>query len=613
MTRQKTERYSAKEKERSSCFLNPLFVILPVVFVLFYNIVNAEDMTITTYYPSPNGTYDALSVKRLSVGDTNADGSINASDVSATSGYLLVADKLGIGTTTPQTKLQINAVDEDYTFPNPGSTARGALFIRSTTSDKETGITFSSANSNNAQAGIYVHQDSAAGTHMYLATTDIYATGPQTRMTILNNGNVGIGTVSPTSKLHIYDTTNMPAVPDINSQVPFKVTDGTVGILIDANQIESVGGDLYLNHRATGGTGKHVIVAYGGGSLGVGTSAPNGKAEVYYPLNTSGLFLTSPGYDSDSLNAGLRFHSASDSGQQGDIVFYHRGSGDPGLDIWGYPSNSSPSCCIFIAHFSNNGNVGIGTAAPSQKLDIAGGDMILHSDSSIGVLRVGGANTSSSGRLDIAARDGDVMFRMWTDSAIAQVNSAEGGSWTSTSFDLAEKINYENETGIEPGDIIVSTGKKGAESYADKSSYPYQETIIGIVSTQPAFVGGVPWEENPSKSPVTDKALSLAGRVPAKVCTENGTIKVGDYLTSSSIPGVAMKATKPGQVVGKAMEEYKEKNPKKVGKITVFVNPVWFGADLEQTTTSLEKKVRDLESEVAELKQEIQELRNSRK
>ena len=617
MTRQKTERYSAKEKERSSCFLNPLFVILPVVFVLFYNIVNAEDMTITTYYPSPNGTYDALSVKRLSVGDTNADGSINASDVSATSGYLLVADKLGIGTITPQTKLQINAADEDYTFPNPGSTARGALFIRSTTSDKETGITFSSANSNNAQAGIYVHQDNAAGTHMYLATTGSYATGPQARMTILNNGNIGIGTTAPAGHapsrkaLIVADTTN-DALLEIWGSASGK------------SLFQSVGGSTYVGNLAAGTGAGNLFLTYGAGTtgifmngtsgnIGIGTTSPSSPLEVYYALNGNGLWLTSPGYDTDTLNAGLRFHSTSNSGYQGDVVLYHRGSGDPGLDIWGYPYNSTPACCVFIAHFSNNGNVGIGTAAPSQKLDIAGGDMILHSDSSIGVLRVGGANTSSSGRLDIAARDGDVMFRMWTDSAIAQVNSAEGGSWTSTSFDLAEKINYENETGIEPGDIIVSTGKNGGESYADKSSYPYQETIIGIVSTQPAFVGGVPWEENPSKSPVTDKALSLAGRVPAKVCTENGTIKVGDYLTSSSIPGVAMKATKPGQVVGKAMEEYKEKNPKKVGKITVFVNPVWFGADLEQTTTSLEKKVRDLESEVAELKQEIQELRNSRK
>jgi hypothetical protein len=41
-----------------------------------------------------------------------------------------------------------------------------------------------------------------------------------------------------------------------------------------------------------------------------------------------------------------------------------------------------------------------------------------------------------------------------------------------------------------------------------------------------------------------------------KVCTENGVIRPGDYLTSSSRPGVAMKATEKGEVVGKALQSY---------------------------------------------------------
>jgi hypothetical protein len=41
----------------------------------------------------------------------------------------------------------------------------------------------------------------------------------------------------------------------------------------------------------------------------------------------------------------------------------------------------------------------------------------------------------------------------------------------------------------------------------------------------------------------TATQLALSGRVPVKVCGENGDIKPGDYLTSSSKPGVAMKWT----------------------------------------------------------------------
>jgi hypothetical protein len=38
-----------------------------------------------------------------------------------------------------------------------------------------------------------------------------------------------------------------------------------------------------------------------------------------------------------------------------------------------------------------------------------------------------------------------------------------------------------------------------------------------------------------------------------KVSTKNGDIQPGDYITTSDIPGVGMKATEPGRVIGKAL------------------------------------------------------------
>jgi hypothetical protein len=62
--------------------------------------------------------------------------------------------------------------------------------------------------------------------------------------------------------------------------------------------------------------------------------------------------------------------------------------------------------------------------------------------------------------------------------------------------------------------------------------------------------------------------------VLVKVSTENGKIKPGDYLTSSYQPGIAMKATKPGRVIGIALESFDREG---IGKIKVFVNPHWWG------------------------------------
>jgi hypothetical protein len=59
--------------------------------------------------------------------------------------------------------------------------------------------------------------------------------------------------------------------------------------------------------------------------------------------------------------------------------------------------------------------------------------------------------------------------------------------------------------------------------------------------------------------------------VPVKVTTENGPIKVGDLITISSVPGVGMKSTKAGGIIGKALEDF-DGAEGEVGKVMVFVN-----------------------------------------
>ena len=54
--------------------------------------------------------------------------------------------------------------------------------------------------------------------------------------------------------------------------------------------------------------------------------------------------------------------------------------------------------------------------------------------------------------------------------------------------------------------------------------------------------------------------INTAGTDYANVSTENGPIQKGDYLTSSSLPGVAMKATRAGMSIGVAMEDFNGSN-----------------------------------------------------
>jgi hypothetical protein len=111
--------------------------------------------------------------------------------------------------------------------------------------------------------------------------------------------------------------------------------------------------------------------------------------------------------------------------------------------------------------------------------------------------------------------------------------------------DLAEMYPT-NDASLSPGDVVaidpdLKTGVK-------KSGKAYDDTILGVISTEPGLVIGS--TDGLGEKPVL---VALSGRIPVKVTLENGPINIGDYLTASSTPGAAMKATKAGAIIGQAL------------------------------------------------------------
>lgn len=126
------------------------------------------------------------------------------------------------------------------------------------------------------------------------------------------------------------------------------------------------------------------------------------------------------------------------------------------------------------------------------------------------------------------------------------IMSSAGGGFFSGGADLAE--NYTSTDALDKGEVVM-IDRNNPEGVL-RSAGQYETSVLGVVSTAPGFVaGGYTQDSYP---------IALVGRVPVKISTENGPVRIGDYLTASSIPGYAMRATQAGRALGRALESFDE-------------------------------------------------------
>jgi len=129
----------------------------------------------------------------------------------------------------------------------------------------------------------------------------------------------------------------------------------------------------------------------------------------------------------------------------------------------------------------------------------------------------------------------------------------EAGDIVLKGGDCAEEYECNVGQQIEPGTVVVATNYGRVEP----CTLPYDRKVVGVASGARGLKPGIVL--NRIAREAGSVAVALAGKVYCRVDATRTPVGVGDLLTTSPVPGYAMKATdrrrSHGAIIGKSLEE----------------------------------------------------------
>jgi hypothetical protein len=349
-----------------------------------------------------------------------------------------------------------------------------------------------------------------------------FLTSGSERMRITSAGNVGIGTTSPIGKLQIAGTSgNLLTVGTLTNNwagdVAIGVTNGN-GVIIskvntanDTNRVlvfyrDDTNGATIFGYTPSGGSADvgfqiraNAASYFNGGNVGIGTTSPGAKLDVAGQIRSYAATGQIYSYSTVSSNTaivyagwtsgtGMQMGYLPDTAQGYIENTYPITSGQVFGDIY-FRQNSAGTMVTRMTIKADGGNVGIGTTAPSAKLDVRGQTYINNGTSNALFIdtTVADNNTrdaiylfeddsAASGRQAISWYNGNQLYykaRLWTEV---------GGGYSSTTFG----IDVADNSRTVATRLVINNGNVGIGTTAPGN--------LLHVAGQPRFdsVGGAP-------------------------------------------------------------------------------------------------------------------------
>jgi hypothetical protein len=339
------------------------------------------NMTMTKSNPTnKNMRYYTIEMPALSYPVTGANNglSMNGTDV-----------RLG-GVLLQNTVITSNA--QRLTYDLSSITTQNGVSILSNVLSTGTNLNIESSNSaTNSTNGIFRVANTSIGLLGTLARFQSNAICVGSGMTILTNGNVGIGTTAPSTLLNVQNTASTSA-----NVALFKSLNGTGGYAVRGESTNSGGatgifgelgvwdGTRWSGVRGNSGTSNMPAVtgfqtiaggvsAYFNERVGIGTSTPTTNLHI---VSTATSLITAEG---NNTNAIIEINNTSASATNYTGIRMNKNGveqwliGTSGVNANGDFAIRRPALVPFTI-LQSNGNVGIGTTAPTSVIHINGSE-----------------------------------------------------------------------------------------------------------------------------------------------------------------------------------------------------------------------------------------------